>query len=444
MQDSFARKSLFQITFPLFLFAALSVGVTFADAVLLANYSENLAASVSLANQILGVAYDLSALLSIGALVLIAQHLGNDQIDKARHDAQTALIGGMILGAVIATIIVIGAPWFADGVNTPDEIRPDVLAYIYVIAVAIVFHGFIMSAQAALTGFGMTGAILVVGVISNFIYLGLEYLLIYGAYGFPELGVYGAAWSTVIVRGGTILLLIWFLQRRVGLRLWSWPSAFWPKTKRILRISAPSVAENLAYNLYQLTVVSMIAVLGVSAVLTRTYALTITQLLMIITLVISHGNQVLVGYHKGAGENEAAYTRARKTALITGIVAMVGSGALYLNADVAIGLLTDDPAVIAGIAGILLLQIAVTPFNTINLILFNALKACGDVYRPVIASLLITFGLALPLAYVAIVVLEWGVVGLWYVYIIEEMAKAAAMLTLWVGRRWQRLQIVAA
>lgn len=56
------------------------------------------------------------------------------------------------------------------------------------------FHGFIMSAQATLTGFGRTLPILTIGVIANFVYRGLEYALIYGASGMPEMGFTALPW----------------------------------------------------------------------------------------------------------------------------------------------------------------------------------------------------------------------------------------------------------
>ena len=76
-----------------------------------------------------------------------------------------------------------------------------------------------------------------------------------------------------------------------------------------------------------------------------------------------------------------------------------------------------------------------------NLILFNSLKACGDVNRPVIASLVLTFGIALPAAYIAVVVWELGLPDLWYVYIFEEGLKAGVMLTMWRGRRWAQIKL---
>ena len=169
--SQFERKSLFRLTLPLFLFTFISIGVTFVDTILLSGYSDNLAAAVSLANQILGVAYDVSGLLSVGGLILISQHLGRDEVDKAKNIAVIAVQGSLVLGGAIALVLILGAGFFADWVNTPDEIRNDVIAYVYIIAGAMVFNGVITSVTAALRGFGRTVEILIMGLVANAVYI---------------------------------------------------------------------------------------------------------------------------------------------------------------------------------------------------------------------------------------------------------------------------------
>ncbi|HBE96105.1 MAG TPA: hypothetical protein DDW68_02895, partial [Verrucomicrobiales bacterium] len=114
----FERKSLFRLTAPLFLFYLIQNGIIFVDTLLLAGYSDNLAAAVSMANQILGVAYDVTGLFSVGALILIAQYLGRNQIGKAKNIVVVAMASSCLLGLIIAGILVVGAGQFADWVNT--------------------------------------------------------------------------------------------------------------------------------------------------------------------------------------------------------------------------------------------------------------------------------------------------------------------------------------
>ena len=438
----FERKSLFRLTAPLFLFYLIQNGIIFVDTLLLAGYSDNLAAAVSMANQILGVAYDVTGLFSVGALILIAQYLGRNQIGKAKNIVVVAMASSCLLGLIIAGILVVGAGQFADWVNTPEEIRKDVIIYVYVIAVAIIFNGLIVSATAALRGFGFTVEILIMGIIANVVYLFFEYALIYGRFGFPELGVYGAALSTLIVRVASIGFLLWVLKRKLGISLIATPIGFFTKVKQITKISYPSVSEGMCYNLYQLTMVSFIAVLGTTEVLTRSYALVITALPSMIAMVISQGNEVLVGYDKGSQDNETARKRANKTAIIAGIVNSGFAFVIYLNAELLIGLITKDAAIIAGVTSLLLYTIILTFFNTVNIVLLNALKAVGDVNRPVLFNLGITFAIALPLGYIAVTQLDLGVKGLWYVYLLEEGLKAIIMFTLWQSKKWHKYKVV--
>ena len=438
----FERKSLFRLTAPIFLFSVISIGVTFVDTILLAGYSENLAAAVSMANQILGIAYDVSGLFSVGALILIAQYLGRNQIEKAKNIVVVAMASSCLLGLIIGGVLVLGAGQFADWVNTPEEIREDVIIYVYVIAVAIIFNGLIVSVTAALRGFGLTVEILIIGIIANVVYIFFEYTLIYGRFGFPELGVYGAALSTLIVRVASIGFLLWVLKRKLGIVFNATPIGFIKKVKQITKISYPSVSEGMCYNLYQLAMVSFIAVLGTTEVLTRSYALTITALPSLVAMVISQGNEVLVGYDKGSQDNETARKRANKTAIITGIVNSGFAFLIYLNAELLIGLITKDAAIIAGVTSILFYTIILTFFNTVNIVLLNALKAVGDVNRPVLFNLGITFPIALPLGYFAVTEFNLGVEGLWYVYLIEETIKSIIMFTLWQSKKWHKYKVV--
>ncbi|NRA64221.1 MAG: MATE family efflux transporter [Pseudobacteriovorax sp.] len=436
--EQFERKSLFKLTYPLFLYSALSIAVTFVDQILLSNYSENLAAAVSLANQILGVAYDVSGLFAVGALVIMSQYLGRNEVEKAKSVAIASIQASFLLCLLIAAVLMIGASYFADMVGAPSEIRSDVIIYVHIIALAMIFNGAIVSCTAALRGFGHTLSIFVLGILANVLYLVLEYGLIYGKFGFPELGVYGAALSTLIVRIGMIGFLLFVLSYYVKINIFQRVSDFLPSLKKITKLSYPSVGEGMAYNIYQLVMVSLISVLGTGAVLVRSYSLTIGSLLSTIHYVIAQGNEILIGYDCGAKDSEAAYRRAIKTSLITAGVSVVLSIVLYVFSDTLVGLFTDQLDIKAGVSDILFVAIFIAPMNAINQIFFTSLKATGDVNRPVLWNLSLTFALALPLGFLFVRHFELGVVGLWYVYLIEETVKAGVLSVLWFRKNWIR------
>jgi len=438
-------KTLFQLCYPLFINAFLSLAVTLVDTMIISAYSDQAAAAVSIANQVLGLAYDFSALLGVGGVILIAQALGRNDEAEARRLAALVILANAGLSLMIALVMGLAGPLFVAWVNTPPEIVDDAVLYVRVIAVALTFNGFLMAAVGVLRAFGHVKTILVLGIFANVLYISLEYVLIHGWGPVPSLGVFGSALSTLIVRVTGVLLLVWVLARQLQLRygVVRLLGDLRARVAKIFKLSYPSVLDNVAYGFYQLILVSLIAGLGVASVLGRSYTLALTAFLTLIVMTISQGNEVLVGYKVGAGHHEDARRRGLRSAAIAVGLSTLVAGVFYLLAGPLINLFTRDAAIHALARELLFLTLFLQPVSALNTILFHSLKASGDVYVPVAASLGIMWGVGLPLAYLACVTWGYGVVGLRYAFILEEGLKAAFMVYRWQGGRWRQARLVA-
>jgi putative MATE family efflux protein len=442
---SATSKTLFQLCYPLFLNSFLTLAVTLIDTMIISNYSDDAAAAVSIANQVLGVAYDFSALLGVGGVILISRSLGQEREARARHIASVTIMANTALSLLIALVLLVAGPIVVELINTPAEIVDDAVLYIKVIAVAMTFNGFLMAAVSALRAFGHVKTILVLGLFANVLYIVLEYVLIYGYGPIPELGVFGSALATLSVRVSGVLLLVWVLARNLQLRYRTDMSfkRLVILAKYLFNLSYPSVMDNVAYGFYQLFLVSFIAGLGVATVLSRSYTLALTSFLTLIVMTISQGNEVLVGYQFGAGRGADVYWRAIRSAGIAVFLATGVSVLFYLFSGQLIGLFTEDPEIHRMANELLFLTIFLQPVTALNAILFHSLKATGDVYVPVMASQLVMWLVGFPLAYFVCIPLGQGVIGLWYVFILEEGLKATFMFYRWSGGRWRAVVPVA-
>jgi Na+-driven multidrug efflux pump len=301
----------------------------------------------------------------------------------------------------------------------------------------MVFNGFMVASIACLRGFGRSRTVLVMGVFAAMFYIAAEYTLILGWGSVPALGVLGSALGTLSMRVVAAAALAVAVISLLGLRL-HFRSALASRKLlgRLFALSFPSVSENIAYSFYQLILLSFAAGFGVVAVLARAYVLIAATFLTLVIMAVSQGNEVLVGYQRGAGATHATYHQALRSALVAALAAGGLAALIYLGSDVFIGLFTHDPAVLALGGQLLLLTVFLKPGYAINAILYNSLKAVGDVRWPVMVSLGVTWGFSLPLAWLLCVHLEQGVPGIWYALIAEECVKALLMYLRWQSRGW--------
>jgi len=436
MKRSFQkRKTLAQLSFPLFLHSLLVFAATLFDTMIISAYSANAAAAVAMARQILVIAFEVSGMIGIGAVILISHSLGRDDEDRARHVAGVAIAANTLFGLAIGLVLAVAGPVVLWLLDPPEDVAGSARLYLFVVAGAMMFNGFAMASMASLRAFGQSTTILSIGSVLSVVYVVAEYLLILGAGPLPALGVLGAAAGAYLLRLLRAVSLGAAVLRAQKLRLTlRGLTDEWSLVRQMMTLSFPSVSDYIAHGFYQLFLLSFVTGFGVIGVLSRTYVMIAMAFLILVITAISQGNEVLLGYRRGEGRPELAYGQALRSSRIAALAASAIALVLWLLADPFIGLFTDDPQIRALSSNLLFLTIFVQPGIAFNTILFQSLRAVGDVRWPVLVSQSLTWGLGLPLAWFASMEWGFGVEGVWYALIIEETLKAIYMVHRWTTR----------
>ena len=428
------NKTLFQLSYPLLLNAFIGMAVTLVDTIIVSSYSENAAAAVSIANQILLVVFDLSALFATGAVILVSQSLGKGEEAEARTVAKTAMMANAAISLVAGAVILLTAQNLISAIHCPAEILADATLYLQVGAFTIVFNGVMMAGTATLRGFGETKIILILGLFAYGSYLLAEYVFIFGWGPIPELGVLGSALATLLIRSGAVVALLVVSAYRLKIRFRLRPIDISGTSRRIRHLyslSWPTAFDNLAYGIYQMLLVSYIARYNVVMLLSRTFTLSLSAFLTVVLMSISQANEVMVGYRYGAGNSSEMKQCVIRASAISVLLTTTCASLLYWNASSLVGLFTQQPEIHKIIKQLLWITIFVQPFSAVNTILFHSLKAIGDVVIPVVATQIMMWSISVPLAYWLTTYQGLGVVGLWYVLILEEALKAIFLLCRW-------------
>lgn len=427
------RKTLFQLSFPLFLHSMVALAVMVLDTMIFSAHSAGAATSLSIAGPILRIAFELSTMVGLGGVILISNRLGAGDHAGAALAAETAILANSVLGLAIGIATAVLGPVLVGFMAVPEDIAADANLYLRLSGLAMIFHGFGNAAVSSLRGYGASRTVLVLGVFGAVLYLKLEYVLILGAGPIPALGVLGSGLSNLILRATVALVLAVVVVRYFGFALrMRVVLEQWAMVRRMLGLSFPSVSDYIAYGFYQIILLGLISTHGVVAVLSRAYVMIAMTFLTLAIMALSQGNEVIIGYQRGAGRLSRAYAQAwRSTAWATALATSLAI-ALYLGAGPFIGLFTDNTDVLELSRRLLFLTILLQPGFAFNMVLFHALRAIGDVRWPVVVGQSLTWGLSLPLAWALCVPAGLGVEGIWYAMIVEETAKAAAMAWRWV------------
>jgi MATE family multidrug resistance protein len=253
--------------------------------------------------------------------------------------------------------------------------------------------------------------------IGNVVNVVLNWALIFGHLGFPELGLAGAAIAssvTALVWAVGLWLLIW------GLRLYE--GAWQPFSRRawsargleqVAALGAP-VALHLSLEAWAFSIATLMAGwISVGAVGSHQIVLNMAALAFMMPLGISMGAATRVGNLIGAGDH-AAMRRAVWVSIGMGASVMSGSAAMFLLSREALPrLFTDDVEVCAMAAQILPAAAAFQLTDGIQVVAGGVLRGMGRPNASAVVNLVGYYVLALPLAAVLAFTLDWGLYGIW-------------------------------
>lgn len=435
--------TLFALTWPIFIELALHMLMGIVDTFMLGRYDDRAVAAVGVVNQLNNTMNLLFAVVATGTTILIARKLGaGDRGDVSRF-AASALSMNFAFG------LLVGAALLAEGTDIlrmmglQEELMPYARGYLAITGGLIFVQSLLLTASAGLKSHGLTRQVMFVSIAMNVVHVGGNYVALNGLFGIPASGVEGVAISTVASRafGFAVMLalLLRVLERRPNMADFVRLRA--RHVKELLGIGVPSAGEQLSYNVSQLVITSFIAMLGVTAMVTRVYTFQIIYLVTLFSLAIAQGTQILVARRIGAGDTDGAY-RIGFRSLAYGVGISLAVAAFYnLIGGFLLALLSDNEEVVAMGKKLLLLAFLLEPGRAFNLILISALRAAGDVRYPVYVGIAFMWGLAVPSAYLFGIRLDWGLTGILMAFVMDEWIRGLLMAYRWRSRRWSATRV---
>ena len=272
------RNKVLMLAWPAIIDRFLHMSVNMVDTAMVGRLGASALAAAGLGAQIMMIATSLFASITTGTTALVARCTGAVEYEEANKVARQSLVLGGGLALVASLFFVFLANPLVK-VLFPKA-APDVLAgaaiYVRIVGLGVIPQFLFVMSNAALRGAGDTKTPMFTTGVTNISNVICNYLLIFGAAGFPRLGLLGAAISTTVAHflGASVALsALYSGKKAVHLRLRDDYRPDVETLRRILNISIPAGMEQGVIRVGQMAFTMILSSLGTVAFASHRIAL---------------------------------------------------------------------------------------------------------------------------------------------------------------------------
>jgi MATE family multidrug resistance protein len=420
----------FHLAYPVMLSQLGQVSVGVADSMMVGRLGALPLAASSLGNSIFFVIMMFGIGISMGITPLVSKADGKGKT----HRISRLFSHGLwinVIASLLMTGIVLGLSQGLHYLNQPEEVVTLAIPYLLIIAASLlplmVFQTFKQMAE----GLSQTRQAMFITIFANLVNVFLNWVLIWGMFGFPEMGLNGAGLATLISRvlmmlmmGGYIFLSPRYKKYHFKLSL-STPS--FPMISRILKIGIPTgfqfIFEVSAFS----TAAIMMGWIGVNALAGHQIAINLASISYMMATGLATAGMIRVSNQIGKG-NMKGMREAGMVVFGMVTIFMIVSAVIFLSFRFFLPTLyIGDPEVVALSASLLVIAGLFQLSDGVQAAGLGVLRGLEDVKVPTIVTLLAYWVLGLPLGYFFAFNLDMGAQGIWYGLLIG-LTIAAGML----------------
>ena len=433
------NKSLLKLSIPIFLELLLITIVGQMDTIMLGKYSDTAVATLGGMTQLLNIQNVIFGFISLGTSILIAQYVGARNKINIHETITVALILNVILGLALGIVFYFSWNLLLTTINLPVELIPLGKNYFRLVGGLCVFQAITLTCGAIMKSHGNPTPILFINIGVNLINIIGNGMLIFGWFGAPILGVTGAGISTVVSRGiGCVIGLI-VMMRFCRFKFRPKFLTPFPKkvVKNLLSIGIPTAGENLAWNVAQIIILSMVNSMGSNQITARTYLMLIANFVMTFSISLGQGTAIQVGQLIGARKKNEAYERCFTSLKLSIILAFIVTLVLMLLKEPVMSIFTKDKEVLEFAYKVFPFIMILEVGRVFNVIIINSLHAAGDIKFPMIMGIIFMFGIAVTFSYLFGLKLGYGLIGIWIANAADEWCRGFGMYFRWKSRKWE-------
>lgn len=300
-------KSFMVLALSLALQNLLTYGVNMMDTVMLGRYSQDAMGGVSLCNQVQYLLQMLVVGAGEGAVVLGSQYWGKGKLEPIPHIIGVALRFGGSLAVIMFGIVLLFPTQLLSLLSNDSAVITEGTKYFQIICFTYIIFTVTNILVASLRSIGIVKIGYIISGSTLVINVCLNYCLIYGNLGFPELGVRGAAIATLVSRCVELLIVIYYLkfkEHKLNLTLKKLLHIDTSYVRDYGRVSSPVLINQALWGLAQMVQTGILGHLGGDVTAANAIAVQVYQVLSVVAYGAASASGIVVGRTIGEGNEQ--------------------------------------------------------------------------------------------------------------------------------------------
>ena len=409
-------KTTFLLAYPVMLSQLGQVAVGVADSMMVGRLGALELAASSLANSIFFVILMFGIGISMGLTPLVSKSFGKGKTHQISWLFSNSLLINFLTSLVLFGIVLLFSQNLSI-LNQPKEVEVLALPFLLIITASLLPLMVFQTFKQLVEGLSQTKQAMFITIAANLVNVFLNWLFIWGNWGFPELGFLGAAWATLISRILMMVLMgayVLYSKRYAdfGLRIFRFKPN-WTLCKRVLKIGIPTGFQFI----FEVSAFSAAAIMmgwiGVNALAGHQIALNLASISYMMATGLATAGMIRVSHYIGKedykGMREAGMVAFGMVATFMFVCALL----FFLLRFFLPTLYIDDPQVISLAASLLVLAGLFQLSDGIQVVGLGVLRGLEDVKVPTIVTFLAYWGLGLPLGYLLAFKMGFAEKGIW-------------------------------
>jgi len=379
--------------------------------------------------------------ISTGVQSLAARKKGEGRTDRAAKILNSALLLVLVIAPILSIVLITFVAPLFPYLNSDPAVIEQGVPYLQVRLAAIVFVGMNFAFRGYWNALDMSRLYMITLILMHACNIILNYVLIFGHFGAPAMGVTGAGIASAIslAVGTAIYFMLGFRHVRKDGFLKSLANR--EETRSLIQISIPSGIQQFFFAAGFVALFWIIGKVGTAELAAANVLITVTLFAILPGLGLGLACTTLVGQALGARDPEDAHRWAWDVGKVSVVLLTLLGLPMWIAPDLVSSIFIHEEATRELARWPMRITGLTMPLEALGFAFMHGLLGAGDAKRVMFVSIGVQWLLLLPAVYLMGPVFGFGLLAIWLLQGLSRALQAGIFLASWQGRQWQKLEV---